>query len=69
MIWTTAVLLVTLALAKVSTYPTIAGGITNTSVNIPAVRDALNFAVGKFNEESPYMSEVIEVITATSQVC
>lgn len=72
MIGTTVALLVTLAFARVSTYPTspiITGGIRNTNVNIPEVRNALNFAVGKLNEESVYMSEVVKVITATIQVC
>lgn len=40
-----------------------------TDVNIPAVRDALNFAVGKLNEQSDFMSGVVKVIKATRQVC
>lgn len=76
MIWTTAALLVTLAFARVSTYPHISkstypivGGITDADVDSPAVREALDFAVGKLNAQGAYMNGVVKVIKATSQVC
>ncbi|XP_062376434.1 cystatin-like [Sardina pilchardus] len=67
MIWTTAALLVSLAFARVSTYP---GEITDTDVDIPEVKAALNFAVGKFNNQNNdvYIYKVEKVIKATSQV-
>ncbi|XP_076141600.1 cystatin-like isoform X2 [Alosa pseudoharengus] len=69
MFWTTATLLVTLAFARVST-STMAGAITDTDVNIPEVKDALNFAVDEFNTQSNdvYIYKVVQVIKATSQV-
>ncbi|KAG5266909.1 hypothetical protein AALO_G00237660 [Alosa alosa] len=69
MFWTTATLLVILAFARVSTSP-MPGEMTDTDVNIPAVKDALNSAVGEFNKQSNdvYIYKVAKVIKATSQV-
>ncbi|XP_076142572.1 cystatin-like [Alosa pseudoharengus] len=68
MFWTTAALVVILAFARVSTYPLV-GGIMHTDPNIPQVKDALKFAVDEFNKQNVvYNSEVVKVITATSQV-
>ncbi|XP_062375103.1 cystatin-like isoform X2 [Sardina pilchardus] len=68
MFWTTAALLVTLAVAGVSTSHK-SGEITDIDVNSPEVKDALNFAVDEFNRQNDvYIYKVVKVIKATSQV-
>lgn len=70
MFWTTAVLLVTLACARVNTLTKV-GAPDDVNINTPAVQDALNFAVGEHNKQSndAYTSKVVKVITAQRQVC